>query len=138
MSLGRYQLGAIVPLSVWCVDGNRTPTLPVRSPVALVYSETGLVLTQRLPIMDRFQNTAYFLYRQNVDSRFAEGKYTVVYNYKIGSTDYGETDDFEVVGGGHPDGLALSMYYFALPTMDYVLTHNDSGRIIRRRNPRLP
>lgn len=135
---GRYQIGEYVPLTVWCIDGNGTPTLPDQAPIARVYSDAALVLDVRMPIRDRYILTGYFQYPLFLDGRFAAGGHRVVYEYQLSSTLYmADLDTFEVTAGGHADGAILSMFWFNRPTADFLLTQVDSGRLVRRRNPRL-
>lgn len=134
---GRYILGDTVPLDVWCRSSAATPTEPDQAPVAIVCSDTAQVLVQRLPICDRYGITGYFHYPLRLDGRFAAGSYRVLYQYSIGGTAYGHAESFEVAAGGHADGPALALFYYRRPTSDFVVLQADSGRIIRRRNPRL-
>lgn len=135
--LGRYAQGDTLFLSVWCRDSSGTPAEPADSPCAVVCSDTATVASFRMPICDRYAVTGYFSYPLQLDTRFPAGTYRVVYDYKISSTAYAEAASFEVGAGGHADGPALACYYFARPTSDFIIMQCDSGRVIRRRNPRL-
>jgi hypothetical protein len=136
--LGRYQQGDIVALSVLCTDANGAPTLPDKAPVAVLCSDTVQVLTIRLPIVDRYTITGFFQHTMQLGTAFVVGRYRVVYQYTLSGVAYAKADAFEVVAGGHADGAGLAMYYYRRPTSDYVLLQTDGGRLIRRRNPRLP
>lgn len=136
MDLGRYQLGEIVPLSVWCRSAVLTPTEPAQAPVATIMSSTAQVASIRLPIQDRYGSTAFFQYPLQLDGRFATGDYSVVVQYTIGGVPLADVLTFTVVGGGNFDGAALSMFYYRRPGANFLLTAHDSGRLIRKRNPR--
>lgn len=135
--IGRFAQGDTLALSVWCLDSAGTPAEPTNAPVATICSDTAQVASIRLPICDRYATTGYFSYPLQLDSRFPAGSYRVVYQYTISSTAYGSSESFDVVAGGHADGPALACYYFARPTSDFIIMQCDSGRVIRRRNPRL-
>ena len=135
--IGRFALGEIVPLAVWTRNSSDTPTLPVRSPVAAVYSGTALVLTQSLPISDRYGVTGFFSYGLHLDARFTTGPHSVIIHYVIGSSSYLESQDFEVVAGGNALGAGIASYYFSIPQANVVLLQTDAGKLLRRRNPRV-
>lgn len=133
---GRYQLGRFLPLAIRCRDADGIPVEPDTAPVALVAGPSGAIDSLRLGIRDRFQLTGYFQTNLRLDSRFTVGNYQVLYTWSIGGTAYSEQDDFEVLPGGHADGAALSLFYVPRPQADYLLLGMDSGKILRRRNPR--
>lgn len=134
---GRHPLGSRLLLGVRCLNGSGTPTLPDNAPVALVYSSTGLVASLRLPVVDRQDVTGWFAQPLLLDSRFAAGPHRVVYQYSLSGTAGGQSDHFEVVPGGHADGAGLAVSYYSRPASDFVLLQTDSGRLLRRRNPRV-
>ncbi len=92
----------------------------------------------RMPIQDRFAVVGFFQYPLLLGSLFPAGQYRVIYQWTIAGNPFSEVASFEVVGtAGHPDGAGLSMIWYSRPTSDFVLFQTESGRIIRRRNPRL-
>lgn len=133
----RYQLGDTVQLSVLTTDNAKLPTVPDKVPVAVVSSDTALALSQRLPVQDRYAQTGWFSYPLILDARFAVGVYRVVYQWLLSGVMYTKYESFEVVDGGQSDGPGLSIFFFPRPTSNYVLLQCDSGRVIRRRNPRI-
>lgn len=135
---GRYILGDTVPLTCLCVTSAGVPTEPDKAPSVAVWSGSALVLTARMPVCERFAQTGYFLYPLRLDALFGAGAYRYAATYTISGTAGGVAGSFEVVAGGHPDGAGLSMYYYARPTSSYIVLHVAAGRLIRRRNPRLP
>lgn len=137
MYRGRYQLGEILALCCLTVDGSKTPGAPTQAPVAIVMADSAQLFTMRLPVHDRFGQTGYFQHPLLIDGRFSAGDYRVIYQWVIGSTAYSSQDDFTVVAGGNTDGPVLGLFYFRRPGADYLLQHVDSGRLIRKRNPRV-
>ena len=138
MYRGRYQLGSIVPLSVWCRTSADTPTAPSNCPSMQVFNDSGTrVASLLIPIHDRYAVTGFFLYPLSLDHRFATGRYRVVYHYTVSGATKMEEDEFEVVAGGSVDGQAMNMYYLSLPQSNYVLLQTDTGRVLKLRNPKL-
>lgn len=134
--LGRWQLGERLPLSVRCRSSADTPAEPASAPLAMIYSDSGFVTSQLMPITDRYGVTGVFAFELLLDGRFAVGRHTVIYHYTISSVPLMAQQDFEVVAAGNFDGAGLSMFYYRRPGAGYLLTHQDSGRLIRKRNPR--
>ena len=138
MFANRYQLGKRIPLQVRCKDGSGTPTLPASAPVVRIFTVAGaFVLSQKIPIVDSDDSTAFFLYSLLLDSRFSVGQYFAVYDYAVGGTQKSKEDWFEVLAGGNADGNGISMYYMRQPGRDFVLVQTDGGLLRRLRNPRL-
>jgi hypothetical protein len=137
MYIGRRYQGQRIGLALWCLDSGNTPTLPDAAPIARVLGPNGLATSLKLPIIDRYGVTAYFGRALQLDSRFAQGQYSVNYQYAIGGMNYGKMDNFLLLAGGAPDGSGLAMFYFAFPGGDQVLLQTEMGRIIRRRNPQV-
>ncbi len=135
--LGRYMLGQRIFLGVRCLGAAGVPSLPDEAPVAQVYSSTALVLSLRLPIQDRQDLDGWFGASLLLDSRFVEGPGRVLYQYTVSGTAGGQVDQFEIVPGGQADGAGLALVYYSRPASDFVLQQVDSGRLLRRRNPRL-
>ncbi len=135
---GRFLQGSRVPLSLLTKNSTHVPTAPDDAPVAVISRAGSLIQSIRMPVQDRFAQTGWFQYPLLLGSLFPAGQYRVVYQYVISGTAYGDVGSFEVVGtAGHPDGAGISMIWYARPTSDFVLVQTESGRIIRRRNPRL-
>jgi len=137
MYRGRYTLGDFVPLSLASRNSSDTPTLPGSAPVADVWSDSAKVLSQKLPIHDRYGTTAFFHHLLQLDSRFSAGRYRVLYRYKVGSDTKLATDTFEIVAGGHHDGPGIAMHYYHDPGNEVVLLQGEGGRLLKLRNPRL-
>jgi hypothetical protein len=138
MYLGRYSQGDYVLLSVWTRNANGTPLLPDSAPVASISQGTQLVQSLPMPIRDRFAVVGFFQFPLLLGTLYTAGQYRVLFQWTISGTAYADVAGFEVVGvAGHPDGAGLAMIWYARPTSNFVLVQTESGRIIRRRNPRL-
>ncbi len=135
---GRYLLGDRLPLSVLCLNGSGVPSVPDRSPFVLLFSGSTLIVSYRIPVNDKQRQTGLFQFVQQLDSRFSVGRLRAVYQYQISGTSYGSEDAAEIVAGGDANGAGVGLYYFRAPQADHALVQVDSGRVLRRRNPRLP
>lgn len=136
MFLGHYQLGDLVPISVWTRTAADTPTEPDDVPAVHVMDSDGDVSVGRtIPIVDRMDVTGYFLYRINLNENFAAGYWTVHITYAIGGNHFAETRQFEILAGGNAEGNGIAMYFFKPPNNDYVLMQTDRGTLKRLRNP---
>ena len=139
MYRGRLRLGDEVTIGCLCVDGNGTPTLPDDCPTAKIFNPAGVaVFRQKIPIHDRYAQTGYFQQNVYLGPAFAIGLYTVGYAYSIGGSTFGlDEDNFEIVPGGDPDGTTESLFFYHRPQADYIVQQLSSGKIKRRRNPRV-
>ena len=134
---GRFALGDRVPLTVQCRNNNGTASEPASAPLAMIYSDSGFVASQLMPIVDRYGIVGFFEYELLLDGRFSAGQHTVIYHYTISGTPFAAQQDFTVAAGGQIDGQILGMYYYAKSGADYLLQPTDGGRLIRKRNPRV-
>ena len=137
MYLGTYILGEVVPLRVWSRSAADTPVKPDAAPVASVHSSTARVAVEQLPIHDQDDVTGLFQYLLALNSRFAAGRYVVVYNYAISSSARVARDTFSIVAGGNDLGNGVSLHYFQAPQRDVLLMRTTLGSVRRMFNPRL-
>ena len=135
--LGQYQLGRKVLLSVRTSTSADVPTLPDDAPSATIYGSSGPILVQLVPIFDQDDITGLFQFDLHLDARFSEGNYGILYEYAIGGTRIVETDNFDILPGGHADGTGIGMYFFQHPARDWLLLQTDGGWVRRLRNPRV-
>jgi len=136
MFLGSYQLGDLVPLSVWTTNGADTPAEPDDVPTVHVYDADGLAIDARtIPIVDRRRVTGFFQYRLNLDADYETGWYDVIANYQIGGVNFAKTQRFEILPGGNAEGNGIAMHFFKPSVADYVLLQTDRGTLKRLRNP---
>lgn len=145
MFIGSYQLGDVVPLSVWCRNANQTPASPDDAPTASVYPdgldlgpEGGpIVLRQSLPAVDVRKITGYFSYRLSLGALFSVGTYAVVTTYTVGGVHHADVQKFEILPGGSAEGNGIAMHFFKQVAADYVLLQTDQGALQRLRNPKV-
>lgn len=134
--LGTYQLGDLVPVSVWTVDSSGTPAEPDDAPAVLVMDSSGSIVDAlAIPIVDRNHVTGFFQYRIPLDAEYSTGYWTVHVNYAISSTAYADLQTFEILAGGNNEGNGIALHMFKQPSADYVLLQTDHGRLKRLRNP---
>lgn len=102
-----------------------------------IYTATGTaVVSKQIPPEDKFSATGWFGYMQPLNSLFTAGRHFVRYTWAISSTQYVETDCFEIVAGGDDDGQILSMFYLDRPdNNDFVLSSTDQGNTNINRGP---
>ena len=136
MFLGHYQLGDLLPISVWTLGASGTPTEPDDVPLIQILDSDGLaVLARTLPVVDSANVTGFFQYRMNLDQLFSAGYYSILATYIISSTNYAQVNEFEIVAGGNAEGNGIAMHFFNQPAADYVLLQADRGTLKRLRNP---
>ncbi len=137
--LGRFQLGATVPLYLQCRNSSRAPTLPDRPPQYKVFlaGATAPVEAHLMPIIDRYIVTGLFRSTQFLGRLYVAGMYQVCYYYNIAGSPVVETDNFEIVGGGSVNGAVVSTYFLARPEANYIVQGLESGQITKGRNPRV-
>jgi len=135
---GRYLQGQRLSLSIVTRNASGTAIQPDRCPTVRIYNDAGtLIVSYRLPMMDRFGQTALFQYVQLMDARFAVGRLRIVYLWSISSVNYSDVDIAEVTDGGDPEGAGVSMFVLDSPIGQQVLTQQESGAVLHRRNPRM-
>lgn len=132
--LGRFQLGATVPLYLQC-RATTTPALPDNPPQYKTFSGTTVVEAHQMPIEDRYVVTAMFRSTLFLGRLYNTGMYQVVYYYAISGTSYATSDNFEIVAGGDVRGAAISTYFYDRPEARYIVQGLESGQIIKGRNP---
>ena len=139
MYLGNFMLGQFVPITIQCVDGNGTPTLPAAAPILRIYDQDGLPVgtSKRMPIVDRVASPGLFILSMQLDSSFAVGDtLSVVIQYRIGTDFYVKTCYFAVVGGGDVKGAIISMAFYERPQAKFLVQKLDSFRRNIVKNPR--
>lgn len=136
MFLGHFQLGSLLPLSVWCRTNAGVPTEPDAAPCAHIFDEDGdAVYATVLPILDRQRITGYFHHVINLDGRFSVGRHSILYNYTIATNPLADQAEFEIVAGGDARGSGIATHFFRQSAADYVLLQHDSGQLEKLKNP---
>lgn len=139
--LGRYQEGVELPLVLQCTDVNNTPNDPIDVPWATIYLDGGppkMVDNLKMPSDLRGIATGLFRLPVFLNSAYkTTGRYLVVFKWTDSNgIPHHKPASFYVLPGGNADGAVLSMVYIQRPDATYLMHQNDSGRLIRGRNPR--
>jgi hypothetical protein len=133
---GLYQLGDFVNLAVLTTDSAGLPAAPDAAPKVDIYDSSSVVVAgQGVPAIDRTIVTGLFGLRLPLDGKFSPGQYTAVYRWTVGAFSGQETDTFEVLPGGHPDGAVVAAFYLDKPHARFIVQQTDAGKIVRGRNP---
>lgn len=130
--------GQRLPLVLVTRNGSGTAVQPDRCPTARLYNDAGTLITSyRLPVCDKFGQTGLFEFVQLMDGRFTVGRLKIVYLWTAAAVAYSSVDIAEVTAGGDPEGAGVSMFVLDTPVGQQVLTQQESGNVLRRRNPRM-
>lgn len=134
--IGRYQLGQSISLFLVTRNADGTPAVPESPPVASISLPGGtVVLAKEMPVVDRYQYDGLFLLPVFLGGLFAEGLYSVAYQFAVGGLSITESDNFQVLPGGNADGNVVSMYFYERPQARFIVQQLDSGKIVQGRNP---
>jgi hypothetical protein len=132
-SLGRLQLGDLVPLYVSTVDSGGYPTTPDAAPTATVKdANSNVIVTLKMPMLG---NTSTFSVPLFLGQSFALGTFSVSYSYTIAGITGSASASFEVVAGGDPGGRVIAMTCYDRPESQYVVVQLQSGYLMQGRNP---
>lgn len=129
MDHGKVILGSQLRLTVQCTAAG-VPTAPDSAPTLKVYTDTGtLVRSLTVPPQDQTNATGLFGYLLPLNSSYSTGKHFALWSWVISSTTYTrELDHFEIVAGGHADGMLNAMFYLDRPDgNDWILTTSEQG-----------
>lgn len=137
--LGRFAPGAEPTVFVLCLNASEIPTAPDDCPTVTVYDSTGTVFsTLATPVAVQGQ-TGLFQVPLYLDGRFSEGTYTIASTYTTtsGASQRVQSDQLDVIPGGHEDGTVTAAASFALPHAHYLAYQTASGRLWKGKNPGL-
>lgn len=135
--LGRFQLGAQVPLLFCATNGSGVPTLPDAVPCVIVSDSVPVSkVAVKVPIISRYEVTALFCYLLELNSTFSAGRYRAEFSYKISGTGYAKLAEFEVLSSGATGGMGTSLVTMSLPNVEHAVMGTSQGVLKRYRNPR--
>ena len=135
--LGRLRLGEFLPVRLNCLNATGVPTDPVEAPLADIFIDTTKIISFRIPIEDKWKTVGQFQHRFFLGAIYSVGHGAVHLTYKIGSTHFAEIQQFDLIAGGDEAGSAIALHHFVPAHADFLLEQTDSGRLLRRRNPRV-
>ena len=135
MYLGRYFQGQVVPIYIRTVNADGTPTAPDNPPYIDFRDDSGQVLQVQAPIVDRYTVTGLFIYPLFLTSSFPAGRYTATHFYLASTYNGLDSDVFEVVAGGDPDGAIITQAYWQRPEAVFLIQQTEADNILLRRNP---
>ena len=140
MYLGRYFQGQIVAIVVRTVNNDGTPAAPDNPPYIDLRDDDGQIRQVQAPIVDRYVVTGLFIYPLRLDASFPAGRYTATAFYRVsGAANYHgiDSDVFEVVSGGDPDGAIVTQHYWSRPEAVFLVQQTEAENLLLRRNPYL-
>ncbi len=140
--IGRYQCGVEVPFVLQCTDVNNSPNDPLAIPSLSIYLDGAppvLKGTYAIPADLRGTATGVFRFPLFLDTLYrTTGRYLAIFKWTDSNgVAHHKPGSFYILPGGHPDGAILSMVYIQRPDATYLMHQNDSGRLVRGRNPRV-
>jgi hypothetical protein len=132
MSIGRYQLGDYVPLSLQTTDQNLLSTIPDADPAIKLYRNGTLVTTTTMSVLDPNRAVEQYVLRYQPNNL---GSWIAVMTYALSAITYTKVESFLVVAGGNSTGAIVAAHSLRLPGHDYVVCQADGGTLRYGRNP---
>lgn len=139
--LGRFQQGDEISLAIQCTDAAGTPDDPSEMPTATISLDGDP--PEAIDVLDlaadqRGVEDGYFRRQLHLGSRYATaGRYIVVFKWlDSDSVARVATASFHLLPGGDGDGAVIAMHSSQKPDASYLLMQCDSGKLIRKANPR--
>lgn len=124
-----------------CTNVNDTPDDPSGIPQIQIYrdgSSPSLVQTIQIPAELRGVETGLFRYPLFLGDQYANaGRYLIVFKWNDSAgMAHVKTAAMHILPGGSADGSVIAMFQSNRPDASHLLFQCDSGRIIRKANPR--
>lgn len=138
---GRLQQGMELIIVLQCTDDYGTPEDPSALPWVQIYRDAAtpeLLTSKQMPAEARRVEDGIFRLSLFLDTLYStEGRYLVLMKWlDSNGVAHVRTGSFHLLPGGNPDGAVISMYSLIRQDATYLLMQCDSGRLIRKRNPR--
>lgn len=138
---GRLQQGEEAVVVVQCHDAAGTPDDPDDSPSIQIYLDGAtpeLISSLPMPSSERRVEDGVFRIPIFLDTLYSTtGRYLVVVKWLDGDgVARVQTGSFHLLPGGNADGAVIAMCNLNRRDATYLMTQCDSGRLIRKRNPR--
>lgn len=150
---GRLQQGSEIAFVLQCTDAAGTPDDPIYAPRVQVWrdritnngvldpdvtTQITLIETLQMPADLRGVDDGVFRLPHFLGSPYAvDGRYIAIFKWTdSGGVAHTRMASFYVLPGGSSDGSVISMFFSSRPDATYLLFQCDSGRIVRKPNPR--
>lgn len=139
--LGRVQQGTELIIVLQCTDDYNTPENPSHLPWVQIYLDAPtpeLIASKQIPAEARRVEDGIFRLSLFLDTLYTtEGRYLVLMKWlDLNGVAHVRTGCFHLLPGGNPDGTVISMHSLIRQDATYLIMQHDSGRIVRKRNPR--
>lgn len=138
--IGRVQIGCEIPILLQCVDVMETPDDPVYLPWAQIWrdgSPPTLIESVEMAADARGVEDGVFRASVFLGDSYASGRHLIVFKWNDSDgINHLISAAFHILPGGDADGTIIGMYYSNRPDAAYVIMQCDSGRLIRKANPR--
>lgn len=152
--LGRFQQGSEIAFVLQCTDAAGSPDDPTYLPWVQIWQDERndngttdpddieapitLISSQQIPADLRGVEDGVFRLPHFLGSLYAvKGRYIAIFKW-LDSDGIAQTRaaSFHVLPGGSADGSVISMFFSNRANAAYLVFQCDSGRLIRKPNPR--
>lgn len=138
--LGRFQQGTDVALVLQCTDTSGTPDDPTYIPWVQIRRDPDAALVESFEMPADLRDVESGLFRKPLflgSTYSTTGRHVAIFKWlDSNGVSHVETAHFHVLPGGSADGSIIAMCYSSRPDAAYIVFQCDSGRIIRKPNPR--
>lgn len=138
--LGRFQQGQEVALVLQCTDADGDPEDPASTPFVQIRRDpdASLVETLAMPADLRSVETGLFRRPLFLGAEYSvTGRHVAIFKWlDSDGVPHVKTAHFHVLPNGSADGGVIAMCYSSRPNAAYLIYQCDSGRLIRKPNPR--
>lgn len=143
MFIGDFRLGDWVPFSL--KTGDTVPSWPTDAsgnrvfPKISIFDANGDYVTRDELMAPIATETGLHILNRALGPEFSAGRYTVLYQWQIGSNTVNRQDasSFNIVAGGDSRGAIVGIHSYRTPRGTFVVTQSDSGTLEKRRGPKL-
>lgn len=138
---GRVQQGTELVLALQCTNVDGEPEDPASPPyvqVALDAATPTWITSRRMPSHLRRVEDGVFRLPLFLDTLYSTtGRYLVIFKWlDSDGVAHTKAGSFHLMPGGDGDGAVIAISAIGRPDAAYLLTQCDSGRLVRKRNPR--
>lgn len=152
--LGRLQQGSEIALVLQCTDADEAPDDPTYAPWVQIWqderndngsadpddieSPITMIYSDKMPADLRGVDDGVFRLPLFLGSLYAAaGRYIAIFKWTDSDgVAHTRSASFHVLPGGSADGSVISMFFSSRADATYLVFQCDSGRLIRKPNPR--